>query len=195
MEHYLNDMQDWLAGLHDLNPDMIEETETKKKEYKLDLFGTVLPAIDRKDKSFYGKLTPEEQSSISMWLLMRWMTSASSDSDQPYYLLSINDIVNNNFSSLSSRKTQGKIGHEELQWMLFTMCGTRKNPRRKFISPPKGAVKNKLEEAVLSFFPLLRDHELELFFKLNCNEELEQFFKDNGYDDKTIKEILTNKGK
>ena len=59
---------------------------------------------------------------------------------------------------------------------------------------PRGVKKNKLEELILTYFPFLRNDELELFLKLNTIEELEQFLKDNGFDDKTIKELLT-KGK
>lgn len=186
-----NEVGDWLAGFHDLNPATADvEDDTKAKTYKLDLFRQVLPALDRRDKFYFSRLTPEEKASIEPWLLMRWMTSAVSDREQPHYLLSINDFVNNNFSCLVQKKTLGIEGHKELQWMLLALCGTGKTPQRKFMKPPKGAVKNRLEEALLSFFPLLKDSDLELLIQINTQDDLKQFFIDNGYDDKTIKEIF-----
>ena len=194
MEHSLNNVEDWVNEFRSLNPAGEKETGNAK-EYKLDLFSQVLPAIDRNDRFFYSKLTTEEQNSIEPWLLMRWLTSCD-DKDQVHFMLSVNDLVNNNFSAMSPRKTQGIAGHKELQWMLLTLCGTGKSVRRKFLKPAKGAVKNKLEEALLVYFPLLRDDELELLMKINSTEDFETFFKDNGLDDKTINELLKNaKGK
>lgn len=189
-----NDLSDWLSGFHELNPDTVEIDEVEeKKKYKLDLFKTVLPALDRHDKLFYGKLTEDEKKSISPWLLMRWLTSADSDRDQPHYLLTINDLVNHNFSLLSPKKTLGIEGHEELQWMLLTLCTTGRFTKRRFIKGLRGSRKNKLEEEILKFYPNLRDDELELFFKMNDDATLVQFFKDSGYDDKVIKELFKSK--
>jgi hypothetical protein len=191
-----NDITDWREEFFSLNPDAVETVEVEeKKKYTLDLFKTVLPAIDRKDKSFYGKLSAEEKKGISPWLLMRWMTSSASDREQTDYLLNVNDFVNVNFSALSPKKTLGIAGHEELQWMLLTLCGTGRSPMRKFLKAPKGMIKNKLEEVILGFFPSLRDDELELFFKMNSKSDLELFFKENSYDDKTIKELLKDYAK
>lgn len=186
-----NELKNWLEDFNTLNPvESEDQVVDEKKEYKLDLFRQVLPALDRKDKRYYGKLTPEEQASISPWLLMIWMTSVANNSDQPHYVFSVNSLVNDNFSCMSPRKTTGIKGHEELQWMLLSMCGTGRSPSRRFIPPAKGVVKNRIEEAVLKFLPNLRDHELDLFLQMNSEEELAQFFKDNGIDDKAIKEIF-----
>jgi hypothetical protein len=187
----MNDMSDWLNGFHELNPDTIErDDELEKKSYKLDLFSQILPAIDRRDKLYYRKLKPEEQASIEPWILMRWIVSPASDKEQIHYLLSVNDFVNNNFNCLAPKKTLGIKGHKELQWMLLAMCGTGKKVHRKFLKPGKGTVKNKLEEAVLSFFPLLKDSDLELLLKINSQEELKNFFIDNGYDDKSLIDLF-----
>jgi hypothetical protein len=188
-----NDLTDWLSSFQELNPDTVDETD--KPEQKLDLFRQVLPALDRGDKFFYKKLSQEEQATIEPWILMRWMTSVASDKEQPQFLLSVNDFVNSNFSALSPKKTLGKEGHKELQWMLLSLCGMKRNPQRKFMKPPKGAVKNKLEEEMIKFFPLLNDTELELMLQLNDDETLTDFFKSNGYDDKTIKELLKGNAK
>ncbi|HEY6435344.1 MAG TPA: hypothetical protein VIY47_02025 [Ignavibacteriaceae bacterium] len=185
-----NDLSEWLSGFQDLNPEITEETGKSKLPYKLDLFRQVLPALDRGDKFFYRKLSEEQQEEISPWILMRWMTSAASDKDQLQFLLSVNEFVNNNFSILSPKKTMGRAGHKELQWMLLSLCGLGRSPMRKFVKTPKGAIKNKLEEEFIKFYPTLNDNELELLLKMHTKEDLYNFFKDNGYDDKTIKELL-----
>lgn len=182
-------MQDWLSGFVELNPDTAE-VDAPKKAYALDLFREVLPALDRKDKFYYRKLTQEAKDSIEPWILMRWMASAESDKEQIHYLLSVNDLVNNNFSTLSPQKTLGKPGHKELQWMLLTLCGTGKFTKRKFLKPGKGAIKNKLEAELLIHYPHLRYNDLELLLKMNTKEDLTEFFKSNAYDDKTIKDLL-----
>lgn len=183
-------LSDWLTQFHDLNPSEQDTVaETSKKEYALDLFQQVLPAIDRGDKFFYRKLSDDEKKSIVPWTLMRWISSPQNDYDQPRNLLAVNDLVNVNFSHLSPRLNAGKSGHAELQWMLLAMCGYG-TVRRKFMKPARGAVKNRLEEALLKFFPHLKTDDLELLLQINTDEDLIQFFKDNGFDDKTIKEIF-----
>jgi len=197
LEHFLsNEIENWLSDFHNLNTDTeIVEEEDDKKKFKLDLFKTVLPAIERGDKFFYRNLRPEEQNDVEPWILMRWLTSADSDRDQVHYLLSVNDLVNNNFSRFSPKKTLGIEGHKELQWMLLTLCGTGRFVKRKFIKPPRGMIKDKLETALLQFFPSLRSDELELIIKLNSTDELKQFFIDNGFDDKTVNDIFKGNNK
>ena len=185
-----NDFVEWLDNFHKQNNDENDDNSENQKTHRLDLFRTILPAIDNKDKKFYGKLSKEEQDSIEPWILMRWLTSAESDRDQPHYLLTVNDFVNNNFSALAPKKNQGLEGHKELQWMLLTLCGSSKNIRRKFLKPAKGTVKNRLEEELSNLFPLMKHDELELLLKINSKNDLEKFFRDNGYDDKTIKDLL-----
>jgi len=188
LERYLNnDMSSWVSEFFELNPDAVKVEETKEKkgkEYKNDLFKDVIPALDRRDKKFYSKLNEEQQKDISIWTLTRWMSSTVRDTD--LQLSNVNDIVNAHSKFLTK--------HKELQWMLLAVSGTGRPERHEWIAPPRGVKKNKLEELVLTYFPNLRDAELELFLKLNTIEELEQFLKDNGFDDKTIKELLT-KGK
>ena len=181
-------MGSWVSEFFELNPDAIKVEETKEKkgkEYKNDLFRDVIPALDRRDKRFYGRLNEEQQKDISIWTLTRWMSSIVSR-DTNLQLSNVNDIVNAHSKFLTK--------HKELQWMLLAVSGTGNKERHEWIAPPRGVKKNKIEETILSYFPLLRDDELELFLKLNTIEELEQFLKDNGFDDKTIKDLLS-KGK
>lgn len=180
-------MSSWVSEFFELNPDAVKVEETKEKkgkEYKNDLFKDVIPALDRRDKKFYSKLNEEQQKDISIWTLTRWMSSTVRDTG--LQLSNVNDIVNIHSKFLTK--------HKELQWMLLAISGTGRPERHEWIAPPRGVKKNKLEELILTYFPFLRNDELELFLKLNTIEDLEQFFKDNGFDDKTIKDLFS-KGK
>lgn len=176
-----NENNSWVDEFYQLNPDAapVEEVKKKKKESTLSL--TVeLPAMDFRNMDFYKNLSDEHKKEISIWVLMRFMSSSQSDPE--HHIMMVNDIVNHNFNSLSK--------HPELQWKLLALCGSGKKQYHPWIAPPKGVKKNRIEEAVLKVYPLLRDDELELMLKLNSKADLEQFFKDNGFDDKAIKELF-----
>ena len=192
MDHYLNNMTDiseWLTSVRGDTAAVTDKKSAAKKEHTLDLFKDVLPALDRGDRGYYSRLTEEERKGISPWILMRWMASAMYDADQPTCLIAVNSLVNQNFSHLSAKASMGRAGHPELQWKLLAMCGNG-TVRRKFIKPGRGQTKNRLEQAIHEFFPNLSTGELELLLRMNTPEQLRDFFKDNGYDDKTIDEIL-----
>ena len=175
-------VEDWINGFYELNPDAArheEEVKAKKPASTLTL-AMELPAMDYKDKDFYTNLSDEHKKEISLWILMRYMSSCQGDAEQ--HLTIVNDIVNVNFAALSK--------HPELQWKLLSICGTNKKQFHPWIPPGKKAKKNRLEEALVSFFPLMKDDELEMFQQINTKEDFEQFFKDNAFDDKTIKEIF-----
>jgi len=185
---------DWINGFYELNPDAVpaEEAIKKSKDYKNDLFKDILPALDRKDIRYYSKLTDEQKKDISIFTLTRWMSSIeSSTADQ---LCLVNDVVNKNsgiFSSAKlSRNTEEKNKHKELQWMLLAICGTGRKERHVWPTAAKGKKKSLLEEALVSFFPLMKDDELDMLQQINTKEDFEQFFKDNAFDDKAIKEIF-----
>jgi len=180
-------MSNWVEEFFALNPDAVvaeEETKKKKKESTLGL-DRELPAMDFRDLDFYDNLNETEKKEISLWLLMRFMSSSQRDAE--HHIMMVNDLVNVDFSVISK--------HPELQWKLLALCGTKKKQYHPWIAPPKGVKKSKIEEAILQFYPLLRSDELELFLTINSREDLETFFKDNGYDDKTIKELFKSDSK
>lgn len=179
-------MQDWLSGFFDLNPDAVEvEVEKVKKKASTLSLTDELPAMDYGNKNFYRDLSPEYKKEIGIWVLMRFMSSSQGDAE--HHLMMVNDLVNHNFNSLSK--------HPELQWKLLSMCGTGKKQYHPWVPPPKGAKKNKVEEALVTHFPLIKDADLEMLISINSREELEQFFMSNGYDDKTIKELFKDSAK
>jgi len=182
----MNNIDNWLENFYDTNPDAMKEDEVKvkKKESTLSLQAELL-AMDSNNMNFYKNLSVEHKKEISPWVLMRFMSSSQSLTE--HHLMMVNDLVNHNFNNL--------IKHPELQWKLLALCGTGKKQYHPWIAPPKGIKKNKIEAAILSYYPLLRDDELALLFRINSQEDLEEFFKENGYDDKTIKELFKNDSK
>lgn len=176
----------WIEEFYELNPEAVQEEEIKQKKKESTLtLAMELPAMDYRNMNFYKDLSVEHKKEISLWLLMRYMSSCQNDAE--YHLMMVNDLVNNNFSNLSK--------HPELQWKLLALCGTNKKQYHPWIVPPKGVKKNRVESAILAHFPLMKDDELELLLKINTQSDLEQFFKENGYDDKSIKEIFKGDAK
>lgn len=188
----MNDVSEWLTAFTelDVDTDNFSGIESKTKSHKLDLFKTILPAIDRGDKSFFKNLSQEEQDSIEPWIIMRFMTSAASNKDQPYFLLTVNDFVNTNFDLLTEKKTRGLKGHKELQWMLMCMCSRGRTLNRKFIKPAKGVIKNKLQAELIMLYPLLKLSEIDLLIEINTEDSLRKMFEENGYDSNYINELF-----
>jgi hypothetical protein len=173
---------DWRDSFFEMNPDaVIEEEEKPKKKVSTLTLDMELPAMDFCNKNFYRDLSDEHKKEISLWILMRYMSSSQNYPE--HHLMMVNDLVNNNFNSLSK--------HPELQWMLLALCGTNRKQYHPWIAPSRGGAKaNKLGQAFAEIYPLMKDDDIELIMKLNTEEEMKTFFKDNGYDDKTIKELF-----
>lgn len=180
----MNDMNDWLNGFYKLNPDaLVDEIDNKKsKKDNILPLSLELSAMDNGNMEFYISLTPEQKKEISLWILMRYMSSSQGDAVQ--HLTLVNDIVNIDFNIISK--------HPELQWKLLALCGTNKKQFHAWIPPGRKAKKNKLEEALINLNPLLKDDELELLQLINTLDDFKDYFKENAFDDKTIKDIFKN---
>ena len=183
----MDEMEEWLNGFFEMNPDAVsvEEDEKIKKKASTLTLDMELPAMDFRDMDFYKNLSAEHKKEISMWVLMRYMSSSQNNAE--HHLVMVNDIVNNNFNTISK--------HPELQWKLLALCGTDRKQYHPWIAPGKGVKKNKIEQALLDLYPLMKDEDIELLLKLNTKDELEELFKDNGFDDKTIKELFKGEAK
>lgn len=188
---YLSDaVSNWIDEFNKLNPVLFDEYDgVVKKTYTLPLW-EVLNEIDNGNKYYYRNLPNEKKTGVGIWLLMRTVTCTVLDKYQPLGLLYVNELVNRNFSCLSPKKTSGKEGHTELQWMLLTLCGNKAHPKRQFIKSKSSTAKNKLDAALLTLNPLLKEDELDLLKKINTQSDFEQYFRDNGIDDATISNIF-----
>jgi len=118
-----------------------------KKKYKLDMFGTVLPALDKKEKGFYDSLDPEDKKGYSALVLMRAMSSLGDQSkNKEYQLLAVNDLVNIGFWELSK--------HPELQHLLLCVTGLGTKQYHPWIAAKgKSGTTNVIDEFLMELHP------------------------------------------
>ena len=129
--------------------------------------------FDRKVRTFYDDLTPEEKKKFSTYLMIRWGSAVEGSRElQEFYVIATNERLNKNFFNLSR--------HPKLQWLLATTVspglGT---PRHNWIAPKKkesGATKKKLRE----LYPHLKDDEIDLMAAITTKKELDEFIKQHG---------------
>lgn len=140
--------------------------------------GNEMRMFDRKVRSFYDDLTPEEKKKFSNYLMIRWGSSVEGSRDlQEFYVIATNERLNKHFFDL------GK--HPKLQWLLATTVspdlGT---PRHTWIAPKKkekgaSAMRKKLTE----LYPHLKDDEIDLLAKITNEKELKAYVRDHGEAD------------
>jgi hypothetical protein len=142
----------------------------------LDMFKRVLPAIDTRDRSFLENLSEEEAKGFSPWLVMRYLSSAESSTNEviEHYLLMTNAVVNKNFSDFSK--------DPELLWRLMCIVGVGKGFKHPYVAPPKGKrkkEKNAFKQWLAEQNPHLDKQELDIWFSSFTKESaldlLEQF--------------------
>jgi len=66
----------------------------------------IMAAIDKKDRGFYDRLTPEQKKAFSAWMMMRYCSSVQGR-DAANYIFMTNELVNYQFMEVSK--------HPELQ--------------------------------------------------------------------------------
>jgi len=142
----------------------------------------VMLAIDRKNKSWYSNLNDEQKKAFSAWMMMRYASSVQGG-NAASYLFMVNECVNKNFMDLSK--------HPELQWLLFTLCGSGKKEFHPYIKPPTSRKKkNKISEWLSEQYPLLKVDEIAMLQEINDTEDLKNLARDAGMTDKKISELF-----
>lgn len=142
----------------------------------------IMAAIDKKDRTFYNKLSDEGKKAFSAWMMMRYCSSVQGR-DAANYIYLTNELVNFQFMEVSK--------HPELQWLLLSACGVGKIQFHPYLKPPNAKKKkNKISEFLYGLYPHSKPEDIELMIKLNSNNELKALAYDYGYDDKTIKDIF-----
>ena len=125
---------------------------------------------------------PEEvKKEFSPWLLMRFISS--SDRYAEHYLLMANELVNKNFSDVSS--------HPELQWKLLAACGSGQRTNHQWIPPAKKREKKSIHHAMKKAFPNKKEDEIRLLLKLMNDDEKIDILLDLGYNTKECTEMLS----
>ena len=142
----------------------------------------VMLAIDKKDRGFYNRLTDEQKSAFSAWMMMRYCSSVQGREAANYIYLT-NELVNHQFMEVSK--------HPELQWLLFSACGAGKVQFHPYVKPPNARKKkNKIFEFVSDLNPHMKAEDINLLIEFNTKEELKELAEAHGYDDKAINDIF-----
>ena len=142
----------------------------------------VMLAIDRKNRSWYDNLSDEQVKAFSAWMMMRYASSVQGP-NAASYLFMVNECVNKNFMDLSK--------HPELQWLLFTLCGSGKKEYHPYIKPPTSRKKkNKVAEWLSEQYPLMKADEITMLMEINDTEDFKSLATEAGMTDKEIKELF-----
>ena len=138
-----------------------------------------MSVFDRKDRTFYDSLTPEERKKFSNFLMIRYGSSVQGSRDlQEFYLIATNERLNKNFFNINR--------HPKLQWL----CATTISPgmgaqRHQWIAPKKkepGA--SGIRKQLAELYPHLKDDELELMAEINTKKDIDAYLKALGQDTK-----------
>lgn len=142
----------------------------------------VMLAIDRRNRSWYNNLSDEQRKAFSAWMMMRYASSVKGD-NAAMYLYTVNEYINKHFMDLSK--------HPELQWLLFTLCGSGKKEYHPYIKPPTSRKKkNKVAEWLSEQYPLLKADEIQMLLEINDTEDFKNLAREAGMTDKEIKELF-----
>lgn len=144
----------------------------------------VLPAIDRKNRSFYDKLSQEERKAMSLFLLNRYASSVNAGPDlEMYWLLSTNRRVNNGFFELNQ--------HPKLQWLLLTTASPGVGTvRHEWIAFKQKRAGSKTLKFLEDLYPTMKADELAMLDQLCTREDLKQLARDHGWEEKEIKQMF-----
>jgi hypothetical protein len=154
---------------------------TAKKEPAIPL-KDVMAALDKKDRTFYDKLSSTQKKAFSAWMMMRYASSVQGK-NAAQYIFMVNELVNKNFSDVSK--------HPELQWLLMSAVGSGKVEFHPYVKPPNSRKKkDKITEFLSSIYPHLKNDEIALLIDINSKQQLMQLAEAHGYDDKSIKDIF-----
>lgn len=142
----------------------------------------IMKAIDKKDRGFYNRLTPEQKKAFSAWMMMRYCSSVQGKNAANYIYMT-NELVNYQFMEVSK--------HPELQWLLLSACGTGSLEFHPYLKPPNSKKKkDKVSLFLKELMPNIKNDDLDVLLSLNSTDDLKDLARNNGFDDKTIKEIF-----
>ena len=152
-------------------------------KHKLDLT-KLLEALDRRDFSFYSKLTDEEKKGFTGIVALRYMSSVPDNgSDLSEYFIGTANEANLHFWNSEMTK------HPELQYMLLAMCGLGTKQWHPWIKGPAKKKKSKILTILKKYYPTANDEELEFFLSINSKDELLEIAQMLGYQDDEMKDI------
>lgn len=87
--------------------------DEKFEKIDFDLF-EALTAIDKKDYSYYDRLTPEQQKKFVPFMMLHWISAIKgSEGLSRYYVMSANEYANKYLFN------ENVIKHPKLQWLML----------------------------------------------------------------------------
>jgi hypothetical protein len=87
--------------------------DEKFEKVEFDLFDAIA-AIDRKDYSYYDRLTPEQQKKFVPFMMLHWISAIKgSEGLSRYYVMSTNEYANKYLFN------ENVIKHPKLQWLML----------------------------------------------------------------------------
>ena len=137
--------------------------------------------FDRKVRSFYDDLTPEERKKFSNYLMIRWGSAVEGSRElQEFYVIATNERLNKHFFNVSK--------HPKLQWLMATSVspdlGSQRHP---WIAPKKKVAGSSAKrKALVAMYPHYKDDEIDVMMQIVSDKEIKQYIKDSGDDPKWL---------
>jgi hypothetical protein len=135
--------------------------------------------FDRKTRSFYDELTPEERKKFSNYLMIRWGSSVEGSRHlQEFYVIATNERLNKHFFDVSR--------HPKLQWLMATSVSPEMGtPRHPWIAPKKKeAGLSAKRKALMAIYPHLKDDEIDVMAQITTQKEIDEYNRAAGNDKK-----------
>ena len=126
--------------------------------------------FDRKNRSFYDELTPEEKKKFSNYLMIRWGSSVEGSRElQEFYVIATNERLNKKFFDMSK--------HPKLQWLMATSVSPGMGtPRHPWIAPKKKeAGASAKRKALMEIFPYYKDDEIDVLCAITTQKEIDEY--------------------
>jgi hypothetical protein len=150
------------------------------KTYKLDLF-KALNALATHRIGQYDKFSDDEKKGFAPSVLMRWMSASQASSDfKKYYLMKVNQVVNVNLWTLSTK-------HPGLVWKLLASCGLGESHRFEYIK--RETKKDALLNYLAKINPNAKMDDLKAQLKIYGKEHVVQIAIDRGEEKDVIKKL------
>ena len=135
--------------------------------------------FDRKNKSFYDELTPEEKKKFSNYLMIRWGSAVEGSRElQEFYVIATNERLNKHFFNVSR--------HPKLQWLMATTVSPGMGtPRHPWIAPrKKEAGLSAKRKALMAMYPTYKDDEIDVMAAITTQKEIDAYNRAAGADKK-----------
>lgn len=135
----------------------------------------VLGALDRKDRKFWDKCTPEQQKKIAPFLLNRYMSIVKGSAElHAYYLMATNQRVNVNYFALNK--------HPKLVWQLLcTVSPGMGNQFHQWIgNKKKKSNTSDIRKQLAVLYPNYKEDELDLLASITTAKDLKQLAEASG---------------